>query len=55
MSLLSFCPKNVRKVFRPLNPPVWLMVAISRVANATASAWVRMAKYAPVTPRLRMA
>src|SRR3546814_4669480 len=36
-------------------PPVCLIVAISSVEKATASACVRMAKYAPFTRRLRMA
>ncbi len=39
-----FWPNTVVKVLRPLKPPVCLMVATSSVANATASAWVRIAK-----------
>ena len=50
-----FWPKKVVKVLNPLKPPVCLIVAINNVANATASAWVRMAKYAPFTRRFRMA
>jgi hypothetical protein len=45
----------VVKVFRPLNPPVCLIVATSSAAKATARAWVRMAKYAPFTRRFKMA
>ena len=48
-------PKKVVNVFRPLNPPVCLIVATSSVEKATARAWVRIARYAPFTRRLRIA
>ena len=49
-------PKNVRKLLSPLVPLVkfarWLPSTMISVENAAASAWDRIAKYAPLTRRL---
>ncbi len=37
-------PKKPRKLFRPVDPPVPVGLPISRIANAAARAWDRIAK-----------
>ncbi|SLH62318.1 Uncharacterised protein [Mycobacteroides abscessus subsp. abscessus] len=47
----SLNPKNARKSDRPVKPPS-ACCPVSRIASAAASAWLRIAKYAPLTRRL---
>ena len=48
-------PKKYLKSLSPVSPPVSRIVELIRVASATASACVRIAKYAPFTRRLNSA